>query len=486
MLSRGNLVAGIAAAFLCTFAGAQVLKNALGVKRVAPQAGAAGAAAEQPRILWIRNEKTGQVVYPDRAFARADELPDPVVVYDNYSNAGGFAGVNLNWNYPEASIDPEFTVPNGGEPLTFGVLDIASDPTDPDAANWLYNGEKICLIYEPYTAAEWPSSDLNEHQSLREYSSVVSSYSEQFEIRVCRISFFSLLDVNQPFDAINNPYKLEVQLSFGYVSFPFRLVQSTFRFDLSGFNPPLTVKGRGLILTHWMKLSEKPFCPGDFNLDDFVDDADFVMFLAQYNILDCADETMPEFCSADLNGDGFVDDADFQEFIRGYEDLLCPPSFVIRKAFAPLAGGRFRWNNAMNEPVEGGIPGTAIPSPNYGFVFPNTLVTVPQVAVPPPSPDLGCVQFMCEPSYLMYFSTLTGFQTVSELNMDAQGNDMAPEYERFLNQIAENTGQFGSLRPYAIYDAESNMMWGWPNTDWLPSSTAKKLSITPPENTRKR
>lgn len=65
-------------------------------------------------------------------------------------------------------------------------------------------------------------------------------------------------------------------------------------------------------------------CPGDLNGDGFVDDSDFVFFVAAYNILDCADPAMPVGCPADLNGDGVVDDADFVVFVAGYDRLVCP------------------------------------------------------------------------------------------------------------------------------------------------------------------
>lgn len=64
-------------------------------------------------------------------------------------------------------------------------------------------------------------------------------------------------------------------------------------------------------------------CPGDLNFDYLVDDADFVIFLAAYNILDCADPTMPASCSSDLNHDGYVDDADFVIFLARYNALVC-------------------------------------------------------------------------------------------------------------------------------------------------------------------
>jgi len=65
-------------------------------------------------------------------------------------------------------------------------------------------------------------------------------------------------------------------------------------------------------------------CPGDLNSDGFVDDADFQIFAAAYNILDCADPAMPAGCVADLNRDGFVDDMDFSVFSIAYDALLCP------------------------------------------------------------------------------------------------------------------------------------------------------------------
>ncbi len=65
-------------------------------------------------------------------------------------------------------------------------------------------------------------------------------------------------------------------------------------------------------------------CPADLNHDSVVDDADFVVFAAAYNILDCADPAMPAGCPADLNADQVVDDADFVIFVAAYNALLCP------------------------------------------------------------------------------------------------------------------------------------------------------------------
>ncbi|MBL8876167.1 MAG: hypothetical protein JNM86_10270 [Phycisphaerae bacterium] len=65
-------------------------------------------------------------------------------------------------------------------------------------------------------------------------------------------------------------------------------------------------------------------CTGDLNADGVVDDADFIIFVAAYNILDCADPSMPPGCPADLNDDSVVDDADFVVFVPAYNDLVCP------------------------------------------------------------------------------------------------------------------------------------------------------------------
>ncbi len=65
-------------------------------------------------------------------------------------------------------------------------------------------------------------------------------------------------------------------------------------------------------------------CPCDLNADGLVDDADFVLFINAYNILDCADPTMPPGCPSDFNNDGVVDDADFVIFVPAYNELVCP------------------------------------------------------------------------------------------------------------------------------------------------------------------
>lgn len=64
-------------------------------------------------------------------------------------------------------------------------------------------------------------------------------------------------------------------------------------------------------------------CASDFTCDNTVDDEDFVVFAAAYNMLDCADPAMAAGCQADLNGDGLVDDADFVLFVAAYNNLGC-------------------------------------------------------------------------------------------------------------------------------------------------------------------
>ncbi|MFO0859866.1 MAG: hypothetical protein U0570_04855 [Phycisphaerales bacterium] len=64
-------------------------------------------------------------------------------------------------------------------------------------------------------------------------------------------------------------------------------------------------------------------CQSDLTCDNVVDDEDFVVFAAAYNVLDCADPAMAAGCPADLNGDGLVDDGDFVEFVAAYNNLGC-------------------------------------------------------------------------------------------------------------------------------------------------------------------
>lgn len=68
----------------------------------------------------------------------------------------------------------------------------------------------------------------------------------------------------------------------------------------------------------------EPGCAGDLNADGLVDDADFSLFVVAYNLLDCADGSMPAGCPSDFNRDGFVDDADFGIFVVSYNELVCP------------------------------------------------------------------------------------------------------------------------------------------------------------------
>ncbi|MBL8874207.1 MAG: hypothetical protein JNM86_00250 [Phycisphaerae bacterium] len=65
-------------------------------------------------------------------------------------------------------------------------------------------------------------------------------------------------------------------------------------------------------------------CTSDLTSDGAVDDTDFVLFATAYDILDCADPSMPSGCPADVNGDGFVDDTDFVQFSQAYDALECP------------------------------------------------------------------------------------------------------------------------------------------------------------------
>lgn len=64
-------------------------------------------------------------------------------------------------------------------------------------------------------------------------------------------------------------------------------------------------------------------CPGDFNFDGVVDDEDFQIFVAGYNVLDCDDPGMTPGCPGDMDGNNVVDDEDFQLFVVAYNALVC-------------------------------------------------------------------------------------------------------------------------------------------------------------------
>lgn len=72
-------------------------------------------------------------------------------------------------------------------------------------------------------------------------------------------------------------------------------------------------QGYGLVLTG--NVAEAT-CICDLNADGVVDDADFVMFVSSYDLL--------EDPLGDFNSDGVTDDADFVIFVGAYNDLICP------------------------------------------------------------------------------------------------------------------------------------------------------------------
>lgn len=65
-------------------------------------------------------------------------------------------------------------------------------------------------------------------------------------------------------------------------------------------------------------------CSSDFDCSTFVDDSDFSIFAAAYDILLCSEAAMDVGCPADINADGLVDDADFALFAGAYDALICP------------------------------------------------------------------------------------------------------------------------------------------------------------------
>ncbi|MFO0859668.1 MAG: M12 family metallo-peptidase [Phycisphaerales bacterium] len=82
---------------------------------------------------------------------------------------------------------------------------------------------------------------------------------------------------------------------------------------------PAAVRRFSLIITCRMPPVCAPaasYCPGDFDHNNLVDDADFALFAAAYDAL--------ESPAGDLNGDTRTDDTDFAEFAAAYNQLICP------------------------------------------------------------------------------------------------------------------------------------------------------------------
>ena len=73
-----------------------------------------------------------------------------------------------------------------------------------------------------------------------------------------------------------------------------------------------------------LSLTPNTLCLADLTSDRSVDDADFALFAASYNLLLCADPAQPADCPADLDSDGLVNDKDFVLFVQAYQDLFCP------------------------------------------------------------------------------------------------------------------------------------------------------------------
>ncbi|HEX8875413.1 MAG TPA: hypothetical protein VF777_01600 [Phycisphaerales bacterium] len=448
---------------------------------VVPSAAAARAAALAPadtrsRVLWIRNDLTGQVVVPGKTFSDRDDTTEAKEVFNSYDHTGGVSSINLSWNYPGAYTTEGFVVPEGGEPLDLALVNISSDPDDISNPLELAGNQKLSIVLEPWEAATWPGGDLNVAQPLASYQSALISISTEFEIRVFRSYLFSLVDTTLPHNnndlsVFYNPYKLDAALSFAFLSFPGFDIASPFEFDLTGFEPPITTKGKGVILTHWLVMSERPPCTGDLNEDAIVDDADFQVFAAQYNIVDCAAPEMPAGCVADLNFDGFVDDADFTEvFVQAYNNVLCPEANVIRKVYMPLAGGRNRWDNQFNNPFEKDpitdqLP-DAVPVGVDGWtsdLTPNALVKL--------APTPFGVQTGQLPSYAAMRTSRSGLGRVAALDDDLPFDQLQVEYERFLNAVLFDP--FAALTVHYFYPGPEPT----PDSQWLSNSSPKKIKV---------
>ncbi|MFO0860519.1 MAG: S8 family serine peptidase [Phycisphaerales bacterium] len=92
------------------------------------------------------------------------------------------------------------------------------------------------------------------------------------------------------------------------------------RIEVTGAAVNVGKQGFGLVITG--RVATVVPCPADLTGDQFVDDADFVLFSSAYDAFDCVGQ--PVGCPADFNRDGFVDDADFVVFSTAYDLFACP------------------------------------------------------------------------------------------------------------------------------------------------------------------
>lgn len=116
-------------------------------------------------------------------------------------------------------------------------------------------------------------------------------------------------------------YRLDVGILAGFSSdFGF--------FDLASFYPGVPTSPTQFIsesIAEWgLSLRIISDCPEDLNGDGTVDDVDFVLFAASYNLVACDDPGMPAGCPADFSGDFLVDDFDFVLFAQAYDRFVCP------------------------------------------------------------------------------------------------------------------------------------------------------------------
>lgn len=436
----------------------------------------------KPRILWIKNEQTGQVVFPgagdavslpigDTGFAAREALndePQARVVYDSFTLPGGRGGLNLNWNYPQAYTDPNFAPAPGLPALTYSTINVSSEVSDLDQSVVIVGGDKLSILFDPWRAETWPGDDRNVRQTLRQYQSAFASVSDQLEIRICRIYFLSKPDVDAPYDSVTNRWEVDAQLSFGFVSPPFLGVESTFNFDFTGFDPPIQVRGGGLVMTHWLQTSVPEPCFADFNDDGQVDDTDFVQFVAQYLVFDCNAPEMPGGCRADLNADDFVDDQDFVLFVRSYLDLFCPSPTAVTQVYALLSGGRFRWSSPFPAAPLDPVP-EVISAP--GWPLPNSLIQVG-------AGDPNCRVVGCEPTLSWFQTGRTGLGKVTPLNEEVPANQRITEYTRFVNDVFATDGALVSLFYFDLETAPNGLPDA--NTRWGPQETLRFISIEEP------
>jgi hypothetical protein len=230
-------------------------------------------------------------------------------IFENFEDATLVPGLSVSWESPAGNFVPSNTLPNLFNPST-------DDPFGTAFVDGVWDGTR-CLISGRGNQSFNYSAGSN-------WGDIVFHFATPQQ----RVGV-SVQQMDSPTRIIVNERDIGSFASLSGLSpntnrqgfFRVKAIDGSSISSIRFANTRVGTLGDGITFDH---LTLGGRCLQDLNNDELVDDADFVIFVNQYNILDCADPAIPAGCVADLNLDGFVDDSDFVVFVAGYNILLCP------------------------------------------------------------------------------------------------------------------------------------------------------------------